>query len=130
MFNEEIRDAIDDLCDILSEWNAWLLLEYNKDQPDDKCIDNIKDLLNSNDQAVWDKGKSQNLGELTDIEISAMGFYKLAQNHRVQKRKKLPRNIALKRLNIASAYMSPICKQGFEKYIKIINDTQLFYITL
>ncbi|GET53355.1 hypothetical protein GLOIN_2v1733770 [Rhizophagus irregularis DAOM 181602=DAOM 197198] len=74
-------------------------------QPDDKC-------------------------ELTDIEISAMGFYKLAQNHRVQKRKKLPRNIALKRLNIASAYMSPICKQGFEKYIKIINDTQLFYITL
>ncbi|CAB4488420.1 unnamed protein product [Rhizophagus irregularis] len=50
--NEEIRDAIDDLCDILSEWNARLLLEYNKDQPDDKCIDNIKDLLNSNDQAV------------------------------------------------------------------------------
>ncbi|RGB35312.1 hypothetical protein C1646_667840 [Rhizophagus diaphanus] len=51
-FNEEIRDAIDDLCDILSERNECLLLEYNKDQPDDKCINNIKDLLNSNDQAV------------------------------------------------------------------------------
>ncbi|CAG8722689.1 1694_t:CDS:2, partial [Funneliformis caledonium] len=122
-FNEDVCDAIDDLCDILSEWNALLLSEYNRD-PDIKCIDNIKDLLKSKNNAVWDKivEKAQKLGEVTAREISAMGIYKLTRNHGVHKGKTLPRNDALERLNIASADISQICKQGFKKCIEIINN--------
>lgn len=28
-YNENTRDATDDICDILSEWNDCILLEYN-----------------------------------------------------------------------------------------------------
>src|SRR6266508_3023573 len=97
-FNEEVRDAIDDLCDILTEWNARLLSEYNKDKPGDECFDNIKELLNSNDQVVWDRieEKAKNLGGVTYEEIIDMGFFKLGRNRGVHKGKKLPKNIALK----------------------------------
>ncbi|RIA80954.1 hypothetical protein C1645_837805 [Glomus cerebriforme] len=122
-FNEEVRDAIDDLCDILTEWNARLLSEYNKDQPGDECFDNIKELLNSNDQVVRDRieKKAKDLGGITNEEITDMEFFKPVRNRGVHKGKKLPRNIALESLNIVDACMSTKCKEGLKKCIEFIN---------
>ncbi|GBB99221.1 hypothetical protein RclHR1_34500002 [Rhizophagus clarus] len=121
-FNEELRDAIDDLCDILSKWNDRLLSKYNED-PKVPCFNNIKDLLESTDNTVWEKIEktAKKLGGLTDKEISAMGLFKLARNRGVHKGATLPRKIALERLDIASTTMSPICKQGLKKCIEVIN---------
>ncbi|RGB39954.1 hypothetical protein C1646_664205 [Rhizophagus diaphanus] len=124
-FNEEIRDATDDLCDILSEWHSLLLSEYNEDPPDKICFDNIKGLLTSKDQSVRNKIAeiAQKLGGVTKEEIYVMGLYKLARNRGAHKGKELKRDVALERLNIASVCnMSPICIQGFEKCINFIND--------
>jgi len=122
-FNEEVRDAIDDLCDILTEWNARLLKKYNEGMPNDKCFGNIKELLESNDQVVWDRilEKAKKLGGVEELEMVDMGFFKLGRNNVVHKGKRLPKNIALKSLNIADAYMSTKCKEGLRKCIELIN---------
>jgi hypothetical protein len=61
---------------------------------------NIKDLLGSSDQTVWNRieEKAQNLGGVTCDEIAEMGFYKIIRNSRVHKGKRLTKNIALERL--------------------------------
>ncbi|POG58684.1 hypothetical protein GLOIN_2v1728575, partial [Rhizophagus irregularis DAOM 181602=DAOM 197198] len=63
-FNEEVRDATDDLCDILSHWNTFLLEQYNDELLENDRFENIKDLLNSNDQTVWKRieEKARDLG--------------------------------------------------------------------
>ncbi|EXX54940.1 hypothetical protein RirG_229890 [Rhizophagus irregularis DAOM 197198w] len=66
-FNEEVRDATDDLCDILSHWNTFLLEQYNDELLENDRFENIKDLLNSNDQTVWKRieEKARDLGGVT-----------------------------------------------------------------
>ncbi|CAG8702534.1 2079_t:CDS:1, partial [Funneliformis mosseae] len=40
--NEDIRDAIDDVCGILSKWNDRLIYEYNKGLHESYKISSIK----------------------------------------------------------------------------------------
>jgi hypothetical protein len=56
---------------------------------EDDRFENIKDLLNSNDQTVWKRieEKARDLGEVTRDEIVEMGSYKLARNRGVHKGK-------------------------------------------
>ena len=72
---------------------------------------------------MWNRieEKARDLGGLTYDEITEMDCYKLTQNRRVHKGKRLTKNTALERLNTVSAYMSPECKRGFEKCINVIN---------
>src|SRR5687768_8352396 len=96
-FNEKVCDATDVLCDILPRWNTLLLEEYNYGLLEDDHFENIKDLLNSDDdllktkiqtgkdqtsknQTVWERidEKVKDLGGVIRDEIFEMGSYKLA----------------------------------------------------
>ncbi|GBB98526.1 hypothetical protein RclHR1_03250020 [Rhizophagus clarus] len=58
------------ICDILSRWNTFLLEEYNYGLLEDDRFENIKDLLNSNDQTVWKRieEKVRDLGGVTEMK--------------------------------------------------------------
>lgn len=78
--NENVQDAADDICDILTQWNDLLLLEYNRVVHENNQFDTFRRLLdNSGNQDMRTKiGVAQALGGVTLDKLYEMGAYKLA----------------------------------------------------
>jgi hypothetical protein len=121
--NEDIRDATDDICEIISEWYNRLLYDYNLASYD-QC-ETIKELLEGvTTDPVVRQGiirASEFLGGITLNELTAIGGYKLRRNAIVHKAKRLTQDAAIKRLDIACVLMSSECKAAVEKCIKVIS---------
>ncbi|CAB4439122.1 unnamed protein product [Rhizophagus irregularis] len=97
--NENIRDAIDDVCEIISQWSVDLNTRGR--------IERVCEFL----------------GGITFNELIAIGCYKLRRNERVHKMKWSTQDNALNRLDIASIKMPNDCKQAINKCIKIVYRT-------
>src|SRR4051794_5947245 len=123
--NEDLRDATDDVCEMISEWYTRLLYHYNIVLYENDQVDIIRKLMDrSIDQDVHIRIEraSKFLGGISFNELTAIGGYKLRRNAKVHKMKWSTRDVALKRLEIAGAQMTSECKKAIEKCIKVIYE--------
>ncbi|PKY55752.1 hypothetical protein RhiirA4_427748 [Rhizophagus irregularis] len=124
--NENIRDAIDDVCEIISQWYSHFLYHYNVILYEDNRVNTIKELMNRSVD-LNTRGRIERvcefLGGITFNELIAIGCYKLRRNERVHKMKWSMQDNALNRLDIASIKMPNDCKQAINKCIKIVYRT-------
>ncbi|CAG8505435.1 3432_t:CDS:2 [Funneliformis caledonium] len=125
-FNEDVRDATDDLCDILSEWCDRFLYYYNTGLYESDQFTSYKNLMDSYDadrEGVRKRFEmTTKLLGMTVSEIAQVGFYKISRNIRAHKGKRLSQNAAIRRLNVTQP--TPEFREAIEKCIKLVSLTR------
>ncbi|RGB26524.1 hypothetical protein C1646_770339 [Rhizophagus diaphanus] len=121
--NENLRDATDDVCDVISEWHTRLLYQYNVTSYESDRVNTIKELMDGSidpNTHLRIEQACEFLGGITFNELIALGVYKLRRNQKVHKMKWSTQDIAFNRLDIASIVMTRDCKKAIEKCIKVV----------
>src|ERR1043165_795266 len=118
-----MRDAMEDVCTIISKWYDCLLEKYNESLDEKRQSDGIGKLFKDNSEYKTKRvrEKAKELG-LSAEELLVIGRYKKDRNVIVHKDEwneftSYTKDIALKRLEIASKEMSSECKIAVEKCI-------------